>query len=77
MTTCACRQHRITDVYKRQRQLIGRSYIPPKWAFGLAQSRFGYKTAEDVREVARQYKENDLPLDMIHASNVPRFPPQQ
>ena len=47
------------------RALIGRSYIPPKWAFGLAQSRWGYKTEEDVREVARQYKEHDLPLDMI------------
>ena len=47
------------------RTLIGRSYIPPKWAFGLAQSRWGYKTEEDVREVARQYKEHDLPLDMI------------
>ena len=51
-----CREFRI---------LIGRSYIPPRWAFGLAQSRWGYKTEEDVREVARQYKEHDLPLDMI------------
>ena len=55
----------LNDISRQFRQLIGRSYIPPKWAFGLAQSRFGYKTAEDVREVARQYKENDLPLDMI------------
>ena len=47
------------------RTLIGRSYIPPRWAFGLAQSRWGYKTEEDIREVARQYKEHDLPLDMI------------
>lgn len=52
-------------VCKEFRTLIGRSYIPPKWAFGLAQSRWGYKTEEDVREVARQYKEHDLPLDMI------------
>ena len=47
------------------RTLIGRSYIPPRWAFGLAQSRWGYKTAEDVRAIARQYRENELPLDMI------------
>lgn len=47
---------------KEFRALIGRSYIPPKWAFGLAQSRWGYKTEEDVREVARQYKANGLPL---------------
>ena len=52
-------------ICKEFRTLIGRSYIPPKWAFGLAQSRWGYKTEEDVREVARQYKEHDLPLDMI------------
>ena len=53
------------EICKEFRQLIGRSYIPPKWAFGLAQSRYGYKTAEDVRAVARQYRANDLPLDMI------------
>ena len=52
-------------ICKEFRILIGRSYIPPKWAFGLAQSRWGYKTEEDVREVARQYKEHNLPLDMI------------
>ena len=52
-------------ICKEFRTLIGRSYIPPRWAFGLAQSRWGYKTEEDIREVARQYKEHDLPLDMI------------
>ena len=52
-------------VCKEFRTLIGRSYIPPRWAFGLAQSRWGYKTEEDIRKVARQYKEHDLPLDMI------------
>ena len=52
-------------ICKEFRTLIGRSYIPPRWAFGLVQSRWGYKTEEDVREVARQYKEHDLPLDMI------------
>lgn len=52
-------------ICKEFRTLIGRSYIPPRWAFGLAQSRWGYKTEEDMREVARQYKEHDLPLDMI------------
>lgn len=53
------------EICREFRTLIGRSYIPPRWAFGLAQSRWGYKTEENVREVARQYKEHDLPLDMI------------
>ena len=53
------------DICRQFRQLIGRSYIPPKWAFGFAQSRWSYKTADDVREVVRQYRRNDLPLDMV------------
>ena len=53
------------EICRQLRQLIGRSYIPPKWAFGFAQSRWGYRTADDVRAVARQYRANDLPLDMI------------
>lgn len=53
------------EAAKEFRQLIGPSYIPPKWAFGLAQSRFGYKSEADIREVAAQYKANGLPLDMI------------
>ena len=30
-------------IIKRFRELIGPSYIPPKWAFGYHQSRWGYK----------------------------------
>ena len=53
------------DITKQFRQLIGRSYIPPKWAFGLAQSRFGYQCEADVREVVEGYKAHGLPLDMV------------
>ena len=53
------------SICKAFRKLIGQSYIPPKWAFGFAQSRWGYKTEADVREIAAQYRKNHLPLDMI------------
>ena len=43
-----------TAICKAFRKLIGQSYIPPKWAFGFAQSRWGYKTEADVREIAEQ-----------------------
>ena len=52
-------------ICRQLRELTGRSYIPPKWAFGFAQSRWGYKTADDVRQVAQEYRKNGLPLDMI------------
>ena len=54
------------DIVKQFRSLIGRSYIPPKFAFGLGQSRWGYKTREDFENVAKGYRENQIPLDMIY-----------
>lgn len=55
----------LAGICRELRRLVGRSYIPPKWAFGLAQSRWGYKCEEDVRRVADEYRRNHLPLDMI------------
>lgn len=57
---------RLDDIVKEFRTLIGRSYIAPKWAFGYQQSRWGYKSADDIREVAARYKEADLPLEAIY-----------
>ena len=54
------------DIVKQFRKLIGRSYIPPKFAFGYGQSRWGYRTPEDFRAVADGYRENHIPLDMIY-----------
>lgn len=45
--------------------IIGRSYIPPLWAFGFGQSRWGYKTKRDFRAVADGYQKNGIPLDYI------------
>ena len=53
------------DVVRQFRKIIGRSYIPPKFAFGFCQSRWGYKTAEDIREVADRHRAEHIPLDMI------------
>lgn len=54
------------DIVKQFRKLIGRSYIAPKWAFGYGQSRWGYKSAEDIREVAAEYRKRKIPLDSIY-----------
>ncbi len=54
------------DIVKQFRHVIGRSYIPPKFAFGFGQSRWGYTTREDFRKVAAGYRENHIPLDMIY-----------
>lgn len=54
------------DIVKQFRQLIGRSYIPPFWAFGYGQSRWGYKNEQDIRSVAEEYKAAGIPLDSIY-----------
>ena len=48
------------------RSIIGQSYIPPKWGMGYGQSRFDYFTDADIREIAKRYHENGIPLDMIY-----------
>ena len=56
----------VLDIVSQFRGIIGRSYIPPKWAFGFGQSRWSYMTADEVREVADKYQEAGIPLDMIY-----------
>lgn len=54
------------DIVKQFRGVIGRSYIPPKFAFGYGQSRWGYKTKDEFRDVVRQYRKHRIPLDMVY-----------
>lgn len=56
----------ILDIVKQFRQLIGRSYIPPKWAFGYQQSRWGYMDEDDIREVVKGHREKKIPLESIY-----------
>lgn len=46
-------------------RIIGRSYIPPLWAFGFGQSRWGYKTKADFRAVADGYQKRGIHLDYL------------
>lgn len=54
------------DIAKQFRELIGESYLPPLWAFGYQQSRWGYKTAQDIRTVADEYQKRGIGLDAIY-----------
>lgn len=54
------------EVVRAFRELIGESYMAPKWAFGYGQSRWSYQTADEVREVVRKHRENGIPLDSVY-----------
>ncbi len=56
----------VLEIVKEFRVLVGRSYIPPKWAFGYQQSRWSYMTEDEIYEVARMYRDNHFPLDSIY-----------
>ena len=54
------------EIVREFREMIGMPFLPPKWAFGFGQSRWGYRTSQEVREVAKQYRENHIPIDSIY-----------
>lgn len=56
----------LKDIVREFRGLIGKSYVPPLWAFGYGQSRWGYATADDITEVADRHEANGIPIDMIY-----------
>ena len=54
------------DIVKQFRELIGRSYIAPKWAFGYQQSRWSYMNEDEIREVVQKHRESGIPLDAVY-----------
>ena len=54
------------EIVRQFRAITGQSYIPPKWAFGFGQSRWGYKSEEDIRAVFTRYQDASVPLDSIY-----------
>lgn len=56
------------DAYAVTREflsLIGRPFIPPLWAFGYGQSRWGYKKQKHFDAVVKGYEKAGIPLDYI------------
>src|ERR1700682_3134526 len=54
------------DVLARYTELTGHTPLPPLWALGYGQSRFSYETAEEVRQIARSFRERDIPCDTLY-----------
>jgi alpha-D-xyloside xylohydrolase len=52
-------------ILRRYTDLTGRAPVPPKWSFGFWLSRCGYRSQEEVEEVARGMRARGLPCDVI------------
>lgn len=54
------------DIVREFRQAIGKSYVPPFWAFGYQQSRWSYHIADAVDGVIDGYNKAGIPLDCVY-----------
>ena len=54
------------DVVEQLTRLTGRPALPPLWALGFHQSRWGYRSDREMRDIADQFRARDIPLDAIH-----------
>ena len=54
------------DVVEQLTRLTGRPLLPPHWALGFHQSRWGYASADEVVELVDAFRRRRLPLDAVH-----------
>jgi len=47
-------------------RLTGRPALPPLWALGYHQSRWGYRSDAEIRAIANAFRSRRIPIDAIH-----------
>ncbi|WP_242519317.1 TIM-barrel domain-containing protein [Halochromatium roseum] len=47
-------------------RLSGRPALPPLWALGYHQSRWGYRSDAEIRAIANEFRGRRIPIDAIH-----------
>lgn len=56
----------LPTVLERYAELTGRPALPPRWALGHHQSRWGYRSAAHVGAVLEGYRAMGVPLSAVH-----------
>jgi alpha-glucosidase len=51
------------NLVRKIQSLQGRMNLPPLWALGKHQSRWGYRSSEDLNRIADGYEKRSIPLD--------------
>ena len=46
--------------------LTGRMAMPPRWGLGYQQSRYSYRSREELEEIAREFREREIPCDVLY-----------
>jgi alpha-glucosidase len=58
--------HRVKDILADYTLLTGRMKMPPLWGTGFQQCRWSYTPDKEVMEVAQQFRNKQIPLDVIY-----------
>ncbi|WP_445505412.1 TIM-barrel domain-containing protein [Niallia sp. 03091] len=53
----------LTDIMKSYADLTGTPPMPPKWALGYIQSKFGYKSWQEVNKIVDTFRDKQIPMD--------------
>ena len=56
----------IAGILKHYTALTGRVQLPPLWSLGFQQCRYSYYPDKEVINVARTFREKDIPADVIY-----------
>jgi alpha-glucosidase len=56
----------VPQLVERFTELTGRIRLPPKWALGYQQCRYSYETRQRVEEIARNFRQREIPCDVIY-----------
>jgi len=56
---------RIQDQLEKYTWLTGRQPLPPKWAFGFIQSKYGYRNETEARAMVQTMRVKQIPCDAI------------
>lgn len=54
------------SIVRQFRYIIGKSYVPPRWAFGYQQCRWSYMSADEVCWVVDSYRKRNIPIDAVY-----------
>jgi alpha-glucosidase len=54
------------ELLEKYTELTGRPAMPPRWVFGYHQSRWGYHSESEIREVVSGFDSHQLPISAIH-----------
>ncbi len=59
-------QGSVQEIVEQISNINGKPALPPAWALGFHQSRWSYRTQDEVIHIAQKMREYNIPCDAIH-----------